>query len=111
MSLIPALIVVGVIAAAIVLLILLISKQYKKVGPNEVLIISGGRKRAVIEPDGTRRKVPSPGAGFTQTRLLRGAPRELPTRGFRAKGGNADNDHRRRPTPRHAVGRGQLAPR
>jgi len=33
------------------------AKQYRKVGPNEVLIISGGRKRIVIEPDGTKRKI------------------------------------------------------
>jgi flotillin len=33
------------------------AKQYRKVGPNEVLIISGGRKRTITEPDGTKRKV------------------------------------------------------
>jgi flotillin len=33
------------------------SKQYRKVGPNEVLIVSGGRKRTVTEPDGAKRKV------------------------------------------------------
>jgi flotillin len=33
------------------------AKQYRKVGPNEVLIISGGRKRSVIAPDGTKTKI------------------------------------------------------
>ncbi|UCE20449.1 MAG: flotillin [Gemmatimonadota bacterium] len=51
---------VVLIAAIIVVLILIIlafAKQYKKVGPNEVLIISGGRKRTIVEPDGTKLKI------------------------------------------------------
>lgn len=47
-------IVAAVVAVAIVALIL---KNYRKVGPNEVLIISGGRKRTVKLPDGTTRQV------------------------------------------------------
>ena len=57
MSLATTLIWIGIILAFISLLVLLIAKQYKKVGPNEVLIISGGHKRSVTEPDGTKRKI------------------------------------------------------
>ncbi len=45
---------VAVVLAAIVVIVL---KNYRKVGPNEVLIISGGRKRTVTLPDGTTREV------------------------------------------------------
>ncbi|MHC4943851.1 MAG: flotillin family protein, partial [Planctomycetota bacterium] len=31
--------------------------NYKKVGPNEVLIISGGKRQTVTEPDGTIRTI------------------------------------------------------
>jgi flotillin len=44
-------VVVGVFAA------LALSLQYKKVGPNEVLIISGGKRQTVTEPDGTVRTI------------------------------------------------------
>ncbi len=57
MSLISLIIIIGIILAIISLVALLIAKQYKKVGPNEVLIVSGGRKKGILEPDGTRRKV------------------------------------------------------
>ena len=57
MSLVPTLIITGAVLAFIVLFIFLFSKQYRKVGPNEVLIISGGRKKAVVDPDGTKKKV------------------------------------------------------
>jgi flotillin len=57
MDLVSLLVVIGVIALAIVLILILISKQYRKVGPNEVLIISGGRKKTVTDPDGTVRKI------------------------------------------------------
>jgi len=33
------------------------AKQYRKVGPNEALIISGARKKTIVEPDGTKTKV------------------------------------------------------
>jgi flotillin len=51
------LILIGVIVLIIVLVLILLSKQYRKVGPNEVLIISGGRKRTVVDPDGTKRRI------------------------------------------------------
>ncbi len=51
------LILIGVIVAVIALILFVFAKQYRKVGPNEVLIIAGGRKRAVISPDGTKVKV------------------------------------------------------
>jgi flotillin len=57
MSLVSAVILIGIIIVFLVLLAFLFSKQYRKVGPNEVLIISGGRKRSTLTPDGTKRKV------------------------------------------------------
>lgn len=57
MALITQLVIIGIIVVVLALVILLLAKQYRKVGPNEVLIISGGRKRTVIEPDGTKRKI------------------------------------------------------
>jgi len=45
---------VVVVAAAIIAIVL---KNYRKVGPNEVLIISGGKKRMVTLPDGSTRQV------------------------------------------------------
>ena len=57
MSSISTIILIGIILVIIGLLGLLIAKQYKKVGPNEVMVISGGRKKAILEPDGTKRKV------------------------------------------------------
>jgi flotillin len=57
MSLSSYLILFGIIIVVIALFSLLLSKQYKKVGPNEALIISGGRKRAAIAPDGTKTRV------------------------------------------------------
>ncbi len=44
-------------AAVVVLFVLAMWKQYRKVGPNEVLIISGGRRHTVVDPDGTKRKI------------------------------------------------------
>lgn len=57
MELSSLLISIGVIVILIALILVLLAKQYRKVGPNEVLIISGGRKRTVVAPDGTRRKI------------------------------------------------------
>ena len=57
MNLTSGLILIGVIIIVLALLALLLSKQYRKVGPNEVLVISGGKKRTVIAPDGTKTKV------------------------------------------------------
>jgi flotillin len=57
MTLLSQLILLGIIVVLLALLSLLMAKQYRKVGPNEVLIISGGRKKTIIEPDGTKRKV------------------------------------------------------
>ncbi len=56
---IPAstLILVGIIVVVIAIVLFVFAKQYRKVGPNEVLIIAGGRKRTVIGPDGTKVKV------------------------------------------------------
>jgi flotillin len=57
MTIVPKLIIAGVALIVLVLIALVMSKQYRKVGPNEVLIVSGGRKRTVTEPDGAKRKV------------------------------------------------------
>jgi flotillin len=57
MILSTGLILIVVIIIILALIVLLLAKQYRKVGPNEVLIISGGRKRAVIAPDGSKTKV------------------------------------------------------
>ncbi|MDH4218392.1 MAG: SPFH domain-containing protein [Candidatus Aminicenantes bacterium] len=57
MDMISQLILIGIIIIVLALTVLLLAKQYRKVGPNEVLIISGGRKRTVIAPDGTKTKI------------------------------------------------------
>ncbi|MFQ5721259.1 MAG: flotillin family protein [Candidatus Aminicenantales bacterium] len=57
MTILTKLILLAIIVVVLALIALLLAKQYRKVGPNEVLIISGGRKRTVVEPDGTKRKI------------------------------------------------------
>jgi flotillin len=46
-----------VIAALFVAALVVLGMNYRKVGPNEVLIVSGGFPQVVTEPDGTRRTV------------------------------------------------------
>ena len=53
-SLIIIILAAVVIIAAILVVVL---KNYRKVGPNEVLIISGGKKRQVKLPDDTSKEV------------------------------------------------------
>jgi len=57
MNFVPTLIWVGAIILIIAFVLIIIAKQYRKVGPNEVLIIAGGRKKTVIGPDGAKVKV------------------------------------------------------
>jgi flotillin len=57
MNLVPMLVLIGIIVFVIALTIVLMATRYKKVGPNEALIISGGHKRSFIGPDGTKKKV------------------------------------------------------
>jgi flotillin len=57
MSLIPSFILAGAIILVIAIILLVLAKQYRKVGPNEVLIIAGGRKRMITGPDGSKIKV------------------------------------------------------
>jgi flotillin len=57
MSLTALLILIGVVVVVVALFFILLAKQYRKVGPNEVLIISGGRMRTVTDPDGKKVKV------------------------------------------------------
>jgi flotillin len=47
----------GAIILIIVISLIVVAKQYRKVGPNEVLIIAGGRKKTIIGPDGSKVKV------------------------------------------------------
>ncbi|OGD21791.1 MAG: flotillin [Candidatus Aminicenantes bacterium RBG_16_63_16] len=54
---VSTLILIAVIIVVIGIILFVFAKQYRKVGPNEVLIIAGGRKRTVISPDGTKVKV------------------------------------------------------
>ena len=56
-STVNLLIIIGAVILFIGLIILALAKQYRKVGPNDVLIISGGRMRKVTDPDGTVRKI------------------------------------------------------
>ncbi len=57
MDLTTLIILIAAVAVVVALVIFALAKQYRKVGPNEVLIVSGGRKRTVEEPDGTKRQV------------------------------------------------------
>ena len=57
MSLTGSLVLIGAIVVVVALFFLALWRQYRNVGPNEVLIISGGRRRTVVEPDGTKRTI------------------------------------------------------
>ncbi len=52
-------IIIGVVAAVavIALIIWMVARQYTKVGPNQVLVISGGRARTITLADGTTKKI------------------------------------------------------
>jgi flotillin len=54
---IDLIITIGIIAAVFAIVIIALKKQYVKVGPNEVLIVAGGRQQTVVEPDGTKKKI------------------------------------------------------
>lgn len=51
------LIIIGAVLVFLVIIGLLMATQYRKVGPNEALIIAGGRKRTITLPDGSKIKV------------------------------------------------------
>lgn len=51
------LIIAGAVIVFFALVILVMALQYRKVGPNEALIIAGGRKHSITLPDGTKQKV------------------------------------------------------
>ncbi|MCP4631636.1 MAG: flotillin [candidate division Zixibacteria bacterium] len=57
MSPISLIILIVAIAAVVGLIALLFQRNYRNVGPNEVLIISGGKQKTVTEPDGTSRMI------------------------------------------------------
>ena len=57
MSGISWLVPVGIIVLVLAVIIVIIALQYRKVGPNEAIIISGGRKHTITAPDGTHTKV------------------------------------------------------
>jgi len=46
-----------VIAAIAVAIVALWAMNYRKVSPNQALIISGGKRRSIVEPDGTKRTI------------------------------------------------------
>ena len=52
-----SLIIISAAVVIVVAIIIVVLKNYRKVGPNEVLIISGGKKRSVTMPDGTAKQV------------------------------------------------------
>ncbi len=56
MDLVSTLIWIAIILIVLGLSFFLVAKQYRKVGPNEVLIISGGRKKTVTGPDGSTKE-------------------------------------------------------
>lgn len=51
------LIIIGAIVVFLAIVGVVLATQYRKVGPNEALIIAGGRKRTITLPDGTKKKV------------------------------------------------------
>ncbi len=53
----PLLIIIIVAAVLIAAVVIFVLKNYRKVGPNEALIISGGKKRTITLPDGTTRQI------------------------------------------------------
>jgi flotillin len=57
MSIVSWIVLAAIVVAVVILFFIYVAKQYRKVGPNEVLIISGGRRHTVTEPDGTKRKI------------------------------------------------------
>ncbi len=54
---VSSIILAGAIILIIAIFLIILAKQYRKVGPNEVLIIAGGRKKTITGPDGARIKV------------------------------------------------------
>ncbi|MGZ5478261.1 MAG: flotillin family protein [Candidatus Aminicenantales bacterium] len=57
MNLTSWLIIVGAVIVVLALIILVLALRYRKVGPNEALIIAGGRKHTITLADGTKQKV------------------------------------------------------
>lgn len=57
MDMATLLVIIGVVLVVIGVVIFAMATQYRKVGPNEVLIVSGGRRRTVTESDGSKRTV------------------------------------------------------
>ncbi len=50
-------IIIAVVVLLVVLFVWFFAKQYRKVGPNEILIISGGRKGKITLPDGGTQEI------------------------------------------------------
>jgi flotillin len=57
MNLTSWLVAAGAVVVFLALIIIIMTIRYRKVGPNEALIIAGGRKRTMTLPDGTKRKL------------------------------------------------------
>lgn len=58
-SVIVSPLIIFIVAAVVIIsaILVVVLKNYRKVGPNEVLIVSGGKKRQVKLPDGTSKEV------------------------------------------------------
>jgi len=54
---VSSLIIIAVAVVVVAAIVVVVLRNYRKVGPNDVLIISGGRKRSVTLPDGTTKQV------------------------------------------------------
>ncbi len=57
MNFTSGLIIAGAVVVFVALVILVLALRYRKVGPNEALIIAGGRKHTITLADGTQQKV------------------------------------------------------
>src|SRR5512136_1143487 len=51
------LIIGGIVLVVLVLFVVLLRLQYMRVGPNEILIVSGGRKNRITLPDGSTKEI------------------------------------------------------
>ena len=57
MDIVSISVIAGIIIIIVVLIVFLVRQQYRKVGPNEILIISGGKKNYITLPDGTEKEI------------------------------------------------------
>ncbi|MBU1319084.1 MAG: flotillin [candidate division Zixibacteria bacterium] len=53
----PLVIIIIAVVVIMATIVVVVLKNYRKVGPNEVLIVSGGKKRSITMPDGSVRQI------------------------------------------------------